>query len=122
MKAKKFMRKTGSTMDIEFLGTLYNDEWNHHRYEVTLQTRRGSYVFIYNMGLAHAVGECTYKEVLPGIGYEVPITFDEFCSDFGYDNDSIKASGIYDALKDEAAALAEMYTTKELAQLASVQE
>lgn len=48
-------------------------------------------------------------------------TFEDFCAEFGYDNDSIKALKVYEAVKNEHNNLCRLYTDKELELLSEIQ-
>ena len=41
-------------------------------------------------------------------------TFDDFCSDFGYDTDSIKAEKIYKSMQEQDRALRKLFTMDEI--------
>lgn len=49
-------------------------------------------------------------------------TFTEWCSEFGYDNDSIKARGIYDACQKAHDQLHRMFTREQVAKLNELME
>lgn len=48
-------------------------------------------------------------------------TFEEFCSDFGYDTDSRQAEKTYNAVCDQSRALARLFNDEELDQLREIQ-
>lgn len=48
-------------------------------------------------------------------------SFEDFCGDFGYDEDSRKAEKIYETVKAEYEALERLFTTEELEQLQEIQ-
>lgn len=50
-----------------------------------------------------------------------PGTFENFCSEFGYDEDSKKADKIYLAVKNEYKDLCSLFTDKEIQQLSEIQ-
>lgn len=50
-----------------------------------------------------------------------PDTFENFCSDFGYDTDSKKAEKTYNAVLDEWKNIQELFTDKEIEQLSEIQ-
>jgi len=50
-----------------------------------------------------------------------PETFENFCSEFGYDEDSRKALKIYEAVKDEYLNLCSLFNEKELELLMEIQ-
>jgi hypothetical protein len=49
------------------------------------------------------------------------LSFDEFCSDFGYDNDSISAMESYKAVLKEYAKVSSIFNGKELEELQKIQ-
>jgi len=105
---------------IEFLFYDDSSDWNHFQWRV----RIGSQYFEYRTGIGHATDivpgsykklpadMITLSNVVPGKRLHVPtakdildclfsdadcgdITFENFCSEFGYDSDSMKAMNIY---------------------------
>lgn len=62
---------------------------------------------------AYSVLACLQK-------YEVG-TFEEFCSDFGYDTDSRKAEKVYNAVKEEYLNVCKLWNESELSQLQEIQ-
>ncbi len=52
--------------------------------------------------------------------YEVG-EFNEFCMDFGYDADSIKALGVYEAVKKEFSELQKLFSDAELEEMQGIQ-
>lgn len=50
-----------------------------------------------------------------------PGTFEDFCSEFGYDEDSRKAEKIYKAVVDEYKNVAMLFNDEEIEQLAEIQ-
>lgn len=50
-----------------------------------------------------------------------PETFEDFCSNFGYDTDSRKAEGIYNSVVKEYKELKKLYSADELALMAKIQ-
>jgi hypothetical protein len=59
--------------------------------------------------------------VLACIGKHNPGTFDDFCCEYGYNNDSIAAKKIYEAVCQEWLCLSRLYTPDEIATLAEIQ-
>jgi hypothetical protein len=50
-----------------------------------------------------------------------PGTFENFCSGFGYDTDSRKAEKTYQAVRKEYQALAQIFSSEELEEMAEIQ-
>ena len=67
---------------------------NHYACELRMGRRR--LTVYYSMGFAHTQepGICELLECLR-MDAQTPESFDEFCSEYGYDNDSIKASKLH---------------------------
>lgn len=69
------------------------------------------------------------KAYLPPSAYHVlacltkndPGTFADFCADFGYDSDSIKAQKIYFAVQEEWNAIRRMFSNEQIDQLREIQ-
>jgi hypothetical protein len=49
-----------------------------------------------------------------------PGTFSDFCSEYGYDNDSIRAKNTYEAVRDEYLNLAKLYNNAEMEKMAEI--
>ena len=63
----------------------------------------------------------TAYDILACLTKHNPGTFKDFCLDFGYDNDSIKAKKVYDAVVQEYLALSNMFSQEELKEMAEIQ-
>jgi hypothetical protein len=48
-------------------------------------------------------------------------TLEDFCSEFGYDTDSIRARKTYEAVRDEYLNLAKLFSDEELKEMAEIQ-
>lgn len=64
--------------------------------------------------------EPTAYDVLACITKYDPGTFEDFCSEFGYDTDSKKAEKTYLAVKDEYLNVCKLFTDAEIEQLAEI--
>ncbi len=58
---------------------------------------------------------------ISGDAYAMELTFEEFCSDYGYDTDSIKAKSTYDATCDLSRKINRIWNTKEIEKLQEIQ-
>lgn len=98
-----------------------DDKEDRDIYEITLQRRQRKYTFNFGQSIAHSGEWPTAYDVLACIQkYEVG-TFENFCSEFGYDEDSRKAEKIYNAVKDEYQNIAMLWNENELEQLREIQ-
>lgn len=60
-------------------------------------------------------------DVLTAITKYDPSTFEDFCADYGYDTDSMKAHKTYEAVRDEWNNVMKMFTNEELEALREIQ-
>lgn len=104
----------------------YGKHWegdtdNRHRFKVTLfKEGKGinnspkQYSFKFGQSIAEGSNEPTLYDVLACLQkYEVG-TFEDFCGEFGYDEDSRSAKKIYKAVLREYANMERLFTEEEL--------
>lgn len=98
------------------------DEWKHkaNKWQVKLVYFDKEYVTDFYMGpeLVNKMGrpkKPTIKDVLYSIIMDdvSNMNFNNFCDEFGYDNDSIKALKIYEACQKETEAYYDMFDSEE---------
>lgn len=77
--------------------------------------------FVPNLDILHYPKEPTAYDVLACLQKCDPGTFEDFCSEFGYDTDSRKAEKIYKAVVNEWQNVAMLFTDKEIEQLQEIQ-
>ena len=141
------MQKTYSKMKIEYVGLAVNKEWKEKEkrclYEITLTSPRGSMTFdfwdsirntrirtmpfdAYNVQ-ANKELAAKKKAAVPSV-YDVlaclqkcdPGTFENFCSDYGYDEDSRTAIRVYLAVQNEYTQLTRLFTPEQMEELAEI--
>lgn len=146
-QATDFLQKANAKMKIEYVGLAVNKDWKEKEkrclYEITLTSPRGSMTFnfwdsiqntkvrtmpfdAYNVQ-ANKELAAKKKDAVPSV-YDVlacltkydPGTFEDFCSDYGYDEDSRTAERIYFAVQKEYAQLASLFTPDEMDELAEI--
>lgn len=146
-QATDFLQKTYSKMKIEYVGLAVNKEWKekekHCLYEITLTSPRGSMTFdfwdsirntrirtmpfdAYNVQ-ANKELAAKKKAAVPSV-YDVlaclqkcdPGTFENFCSDYGYDEDSRTAIRVYLAVQNEYTQLTRLFTPEQMEELAEI--
>lgn len=146
-QATDFLQKTHAEMKIEYVGLAVNKEWKEKEkrclYQITLTSPRGSMIFdfwdsIRNTEIrtmpfdsfnAQANKELAAKKkaAVPSV-YNVlaclqkwdPGTFEDFCSDCGYDEDSRTAERVYFAVQKEYTQLARLFTPEQMEELAEI--
>lgn len=146
-QATEFLQKTYAKMKIEYVGLAVNKEWKEKQkrclYEITLTSPRGSMIFdfwdsirnteirtmpfdVYNVQ-ANKELAAKKKAAVPSV-YDVlaclqkcdPGTFENFCSDYGYDEDSRTALRVYLAVQNEYTQLARLFTPEQMEELAEI--
>lgn len=146
-RATDFLQKTYTKMKIEYVGLAVNKEWKEKEkrclYEITLTSPRGSMIFdfwdsirntkikimpfdAYNVR-ANKELAAKKKAAVPSV-YDVlasltkydPGTFEDFCSNYGYDEDSRTAERVYFAVQKEYAQLARLFTPEQMEELAEI--
>jgi len=115
LRANRFLRITGSKLKIEYLRNGHHfadDKVNRDIYRCELTNKDGEhYTFDFGQSI-----DGTQKKVKPS-NYDVlscltkynPESFENFCAEFGYDEDSIKAKNIYDKVQEEYNNLERLY-------------
>ena len=139
-QANDFLKSTGTTLNVEFKqhGKHFPDDTEKRDiYTVTLKRGQRKYKFNF--------GQCTNDSITPEYRKQIKHlkaqlkkiapspydilaalqshevgTFENFCGDFGYDNDSRKAEGIYKAVLDEYNNLKMLYSDSELEKLQEI--
>ena len=137
-QAINFCEKTNTTIQAEFVGRdipQWEERKNlHNHFLITLQRGKRSYTFdfwdsIYNTEKSiKASKDFLFDKFYPR-EYDILAciqkydcgTFEEFCSEFGYDTDSRKAEKIYNACVKEFTALQTLYNDEEIEEMQEIQ-
>lgn len=130
-QAAEFLQKTNTKLTVEFShhGKHFaDDKQTRDVYKCKLSRGNRSYEFnfgqsINNSGYAHN----KYTRVIP-TAYDIlacltkydPGTFEDFCSEFGYDTDSRNAERTYKAVVKEWEAVNRLFTDEEIEELAEI--
>lgn len=103
-KANDFAKKFGvklKIVDREYGKHFYDDKEERYRFKCKLTRKGKSYTFWFGQSIAEGDVEPNMYDVLTHLEKYKSRDFDDFCSDYGYDNDSIKALKIYKLVKKE---------------------
>lgn len=86
------------------------------RYVFKIKLIKGGkqYTFEFGQSLSEGSNEPTLYSVLACLTKYDPETFEDFCANYGYDNDSRKAEKIYKAVVKEWKNLNRLFTSDEL--------
>lgn len=123
-QASDFLKNTGTTLDIlwserrpYFLG----DKEARNVYKFTLRNKNGKYTDTFGDSIANtkANKRPTYYDILACLSV-FKGSFLDFCFDFGYDDDIIKARKIYNEVMRQSDALKRLFSADELAMLEDI--
>ena len=90
---------------------LMSKEMDH--WHCVLKANGKTYTFYYSQGYGYHHAEPTLPDVLEALARDYDpndMSFEEFCSEFGYDEDSRKAEKIYRAVRKETQALDRLFS------------
>jgi len=122
LQAEKFLRDTGTSFKAKYFDHNYyfaDDKDTRDIYKITLRNSKGSYTFRFGQSIANCGQELDAYDVLSGLtSYDVG-SFEDFCSEFGYD-DSRKVEKIYKAVCKEYQNLCRLFTPEQLEKLAEI--
>ncbi len=124
-QAEKFLKETGTEFKAEFLkhGKHFkDDEEERDIYKITLKKGDKEYIFNFGQSLNDSDGKTkpTAYDVLACLTNYDPDTFEEFCSSFGYDEDSRKAEKVYKAVCEEWSNIKILYSNEEIEKLQEI--
>jgi hypothetical protein len=103
-QANDFATKNGVELDIN--GSKYEkyfpeDKESRYIFNCTLTRNGKRYTFNFGQSIAAGNVEPTMYDILATLTKYNPETFEDFCSEYGYNEDSINAQKTYKAVKRE---------------------
>ncbi len=134
-QATDFLTKTNTTFKAEFLrhGKYFGeDKETRDIYQVTLARGDRSYTFTFGQSINDSGYKLYRKDgqlvrtlpaayaVLASITKYEPGNFKDFCSEYGYDEDSRNAKRIYKAVCDEWMNIQRLFSDEEMIVLAKI--
>lgn len=140
-QAKAFLEKTNTRLDIEYIGHgpyFDDDKESRDIYRFTLTRDGRKYTSKFGQSLAHsgfAFGETNMPSKADILGkrqqpteYDILAcltkhdvgSFENFCSEFGYDEDSRKAEKTYFTVQKEYSGVCLIWNSKEREQLQEI--
>ena len=122
-QAQDFLESTGTELTVTYKGDMKyfpGDREKRAVFEFTL--RRGETEYKGTFGQSIAAGDAmpTPYDILARLDYWEG-DFSDFCSEYGYSDDSISALAIYDAVIRQSEGLRELFTFDELEKLGEIQ-
>jgi len=124
IQAMNFLAVTGTIIEIKYFDYNYHFEGDKDKrdiYNVALKRGNREYAFKFGQSLANThKKEPSDYDILTCLTTYDPGTFDEFCWNYGYNDDSIKALKVYNNVADEFKSLCTLYTDAELSMLGEI--
>jgi hypothetical protein len=129
-QAADWLRATGSTLTVTFLRTgkyFPSDTVERDIYQFTLANTNGGYSATFGQSVNATMNATTPRryDILSCLDANDPGTFEEFCAEYGYNDQPLstypEAKRTYDTVKAQVDGLRAMYTDEELDQLAEIQ-
>jgi len=119
-QAEQTAKNLGIKLTVKSKESKYHwndDDAKRWVFKLRLSRGRKSYTFDFGQSIAAGEKEPTMYDVLSCLQkYEIG-SFEEFCGDFGYDEDSRSAEKTYKAVSKEYEAMSRMFTESELQEI-----
>lgn len=112
-QAKDFLTETKTRMKAEYITfDRYFDDDKEKRdiWKITLRRHGKSFSFKFGQSIASAGEEPTAYDVLACLTKYDPGTFENFCGEYGYNEDSRKAEKTYKAVVKEFAGVQRLFS------------
>lgn len=107
--ATKFNVKLSFIGDPEYRGYFSDDKEERYVFKCKLQRNKLSYTFTFGQSISAGAQEPTLYDILTSLTKYDPETFEDFCSNYGYDQDSRKAEKTYKAVCKEWNAVSRLF-------------
>lgn len=123
-QAEAFLNWAGTTFTTEFKEhAIYFDGDKERRdiYYITIKNEAHRYKFTFGQSIASMGKIPTPYEVLSCLEKNPVYDFADFCSNYGYEEDSRQAYKMYKAVKKESENVLKLFTEKELELLQEIQ-
>lgn len=112
-QAEQFAQKFGVKLSIissDYGKYFADDTQSRHIFTCKLQRGRKSYTFKFGQSIAAGAKEPEMYDILAYLQKHDPETFEDFCGNYGYDEDSRKAYKTYKAVCREWAAVERLFS------------
>ena len=122
-QAQDFLESTGTELTVEYEGYrkyFPNDKEKRAVFEFILCRAGNQYIGTFGQSIAAGDAMPTPYDILARLDYWEG-DFSDFCSEYGYSDDSISALAIYDAVIRQSEGLRELFTFDELEKLGEIQ-
>lgn len=122
-QATDFLQATGTTFTSEYKDhrPYFTDDKNSRDiYSIVLKNKSHRYRFNFGQSINNTGSHPKPYDVLTCLTKSDPDTFKNFCSEYGYDNDSRKAYKTYKAVKREWENVKRLFTTEQIEMLQEI--
>ena len=126
-QAERFLMETNTTCNIIKIGCGKNEAWKdnfiRNFYSVLLENSRGQYTFTFWDSAYNTRKNIkpTCYDILACVTKYDPGIFEDFCSAYGYDSDSISAFKTYVEVQKEYKGISRLFTEEQMEQLREIQ-
>ena len=107
--AKKFNVKLSVIGDLKYKKYFHADKESRYVFKLRLTRDKKSYTFSFGQSIAAGAEYPKLYDILACLTKYDPESFENFCSEYGYDEDSRKAENTWKACKRSAEKLARIY-------------
>ncbi len=121
-QAQDFLESTGTELTVEYshYGKYFpSDKQARAVFEFTLRRAGKEYVGTFGQSIAERDKMPSAYDILACLDYWEG-EFEDFCSEYGYSDDSISALSTYDAVIKQSVGLRDMFTFDELEKLGKI--
>lgn len=108
-------------LSSEYKKHFTDDEQKRYVFKVRLSKGGKQYTFEFGQSISEGSNEPTLYDVLACLTKYDPETFEDFCANYGYDEDSRKAEKTYKAVLKEFNNMNRLFTSEELELLTIIQ-
>ena len=111
-QANDFAKKHNVTMKVNAVNYgkhFQDDKEERYIFNITLKRNGKKYTFNFGQSIAAGDKEPTMYDILTCLEKYESIDFEDFCSNYGYDTDSIKAFKTYKAVDREYKAVVRLF-------------
>ena len=126
-QAMKFCEKNVESMEITLIGKDINENWYdsvyRNKYMFTITTKIGKYSNYFwdsEYNTKNKIKPTRYDILACLIKYN-PGTFNEFCDEFGYNNNSMRDFKTYQDVCEEWEGISKIFTEEQLEELREIQ-
>lgn len=123
-QANDFAKKHGITLkikDSEYKKHFIDDKEQRYVFRCQLICNKKSYTFNFGQSINAGSNEPTMYDILTCMTKYDPGSFENFCSEYGYELESGKAEKIYKAVCKEFEAMERLFTEETLGEMQEIQ-